>query len=118
MSTPSLRELCAGATPGPWKVEDPMMPDALSVVVGDKSHDWFFIADCPVMNAPDDTPNLAQTEANAALIARLSPEVALQVYEALEDAHDFAGTVHGDLAAMIHMRTAQAMDALDGTTLP
>lgn len=61
-------------------------------------------------------PDYPNGQQHAALIARLSPEVALEVYTALKDAHDFAGVSRGDAAAMIHMRTQQAMDALDGIT--
>jgi hypothetical protein len=75
MTNPTLRQLIAGATPGPWQ----------ALYMG--SSDWGVHAtkenDALVYSAGD--VGRSQAEANAQLIARMaSPEVALKVLEALE----------------------------------
>lgn len=113
MTPPTLKELCAAVPKGPYfadhhkgTVKDFMAHSnsGLATVDTGRSGDWPIAYFCEWPQAQ--------------LIARLSPEVALQVYEALKDAHDFAGTCRGDAAAMIYMRTQQAMDALNGEILP
>lgn len=71
MSTPTLRELCAGATKGPWHMI-PIQP-------GDK----YIEIQGPGVTVDYDDVDHDEQRANAALIARLSPEVALAVYKAL-----------------------------------
>lgn len=67
MNPPSLREICAKATPGPWSITSTKVVEDDFVNRPDGS--WVAIV-----------PNRNERE----LIARFSPETALAVYEALE----------------------------------
>jgi hypothetical protein len=67
-------------TPGPWRIEDPMGPETLSVVHGEGGPaDWIFIAWVDVCG-DDGEVNVTPEEgwANAALIAR-APELLAEV---------------------------------------
>lgn len=76
--TPSLRELCAKATPGPWRVRR-----GTAMAVESRSH---VVASTGGFsdNRRDPEDLNRELSSNAQLIARLSPDVALAVYEALE----------------------------------
>ncbi len=80
--TPTLRQLIEGATPGPWVVAPASLtpmevaaPMRLAVQHPEKHPDVCRFLD-----------GVKYSEANARLIARLNPEVALAVLEALEGA--------------------------------
>jgi hypothetical protein len=72
MSTPTLKELCAAATPGPWR----------PLYFGNA--DWaVYATDNVVVHFVGDV-GWQQAEANNKLSARLDPQTVLAVYEALE----------------------------------
>lgn len=111
MTPPSLKSLCAAATPGPWVRGEnrPMYLFSLEHLRTKRSalaevlvQDW----DSAVPQIPRET-----ADANAQLIARLSPDVALKVYEALEFIEATC-----DLKSDIHERSKQALRLLDGLT--
>jgi hypothetical protein len=68
-SSEAVTQAALRHTPGPWKVEDPMGPETLSVVVGENAADWKFIAQIHA-SGEDNDPAPAEGAANAALIAR------------------------------------------------
>jgi hypothetical protein len=115
MSTPTYLELCDKATPGKRRVEDPMGPEVLSVVVGDSPcpADWKFIADCHMQPEKDESRIPAnEQEANAQLIARMSPEVCRKIYRALKVARNITA---GDVTCR---QMEEALALLDGKDTP
>jgi hypothetical protein len=72
MSHPTLKQLCAAATPGPYHVDLNEFGDL--VIHGPET-------EIPIATAEGDNAS-----ANAQLIARLDPQTVLAVYEALEAA--------------------------------
>ncbi len=84
MSTPTLRELCANATPGPWTAEHGRNASGewwtLYTAKGlpeQKVFGGYRPIACKLRMQPED-------EANVLLIARCEPPTMLKVYEALE----------------------------------
>ena len=78
-ATLSLRQLIAGATPGPWEVQ-PHPADRTVLIYGPKPA-CRLVAEL----SPQVRFGQMQVEANAQLIARMaSPEVALKVLDCLE----------------------------------
>lgn len=77
---PTLRELCATATPGPWYA-DPCSDGERTFIVGDNMK--AVIAATRPEGIIQRIPH-PQATANAQLIARFSPQVALAVYDALQ----------------------------------
>jgi len=66
-------------TPGPWKLEMPLH-DVLSIVVGDASYEWRFVADCHLSDKDEPTQYYlddAEVRANAHAIAAIPKLYAL-----------------------------------------
>lgn len=108
----TIRELCSLATPGPWNVRE--LTDEFFLRTNNKHS----------IDAPDVI--VAKTEgwgtigeANAQLIARLSPDVVLKVVEALEAARTACsplGTVQESKRARDEVETALSL--LNATAQP
>lgn len=88
MSAPTIRDLCQRATPGPWRTytykglgphDDEMTDQRTVCTMEDEKGRSIQVASVNQIEP--------HAEANAQLIARLSPEVVLRVVEALTDAH-------------------------------
>lgn len=81
MSTPTMKELIAKATPGTWQTnlseDERSSLDTLVCAVGGK-----IIAECHVQYTS--TKRYVEIEANAQIIARCNPATMAKVVEALE----------------------------------
>lgn len=104
-------------TPGPWRVEDPLGPDILSIVSNPDGavYEWGHVAQISI--SPEDDTDIPATEAkaNAHLIA-----AAPKLYEALDEAINYlavyASTMHdGKAAALLNKCTAAMADATGET---
>lgn len=103
MNPPSIRDLCARATPGPWSVPHFANPEA-------KCECGYILCESlcgavatihktngkPIDEGGDDNPPLEQAVANAQLIARLSPEVVMRVVELAEEIQQGSGAFSRD----------------------
>ena len=84
-----LRDLCRAATPGPW-IPDVNDNGSFNIYSLAKGHNRFVVCQRNQWHRTE------MSRANAQLIARLSPEVVLAVYEALDGI--VQGAVHPDVA--------------------
>jgi len=83
MSAPlTIRELCAKATPGPWTADN--HPADRTILIHGPEPKMRWIAEL----SPQSRLDGMEHDANAQLIARLSPDVVLKVVDALERANN------------------------------
>lgn len=130
MNPSSLREICAKATPGPWKANF----GTVSVDSADRSRrERICSVSSPAGAAPEAWGAISsQRHVTAQLIARFSPETALAVYEALkrtERGITVENVEHGNYYRCSQCRgadghheplclTGHALRLLDGRTEP
>lgn len=87
-------------TPGPWAVEDPF-GDYLSIVVGDETYDWRFVAHVhtDIEKGSSVRPiGKAQMAANARLIAA-APTMAAYIAKRMADGDQEAAAIMGVINA-------------------
>lgn len=115
MNPPTLKELVAQATPGKWTVEFRSHSAgtfggtrycASFTSIPNQGNKIIFASYRPTAS---EIPFSGNDTANAQLIARLSPDVALAVYEALEDARD-----DPTISVAVCDRVKAALRLLDG----
>lgn len=118
--TPTCAELCARATKGPRIVDAVMGEHPLEICLANPPPEQgnpVVIAATFVDNDDDPFITVEQARANAQLIARLSPEVVMEIYRALQCTH--ARLVHLESiedaeSPMTKATVIAALNLLDG----